>query len=199
MKWLYNNWSKATIFLAIYMLILLLMYVKNENYALFLLWLQAPVYYLHQFEEYILPGGFSSFFNKIVLGSDQDEFPLTKKSSFWINVPLTFIAFPLSAILSQYVDMSIGIWAVYFSLCNAISHIAMFFIFRFKYNPGLIMSLLLNIPIGIYTVYYFATNHIISTPAQITGLTVGIAGQLLLMLWGFKILKPQIKELRQPY
>jgi len=155
MKWLYDNWSKATVFLAIFITGLLTLYLRNYNYVLFLIWLQTPVYMIHQFEEYILPGGFKDFFNKKVLGSDESEFPLTSKASFWINVPLTFVAFPLSAILAGRFGISIGVWTIYFSLINSLSHVVMFFIFR--YNPGLIISVLLNIPVAIYVIYYFVS------------------------------------------
>jgi hypothetical protein len=169
---------------------MLFLYVMNNQYALFLIWIQTPVYFLHQFEEYILPGGFGSFFNLKVLGSDKVDFPLTKQASFWINIPLTFIAFPLSAILAGHLAISIGIWTAYFSICNAVSHVVMFFLFR--YNPGFVVSVLFNIPVGVYTIYYFASHHIISTEAQLIGLGIGILGQALLMVWGFTILKPKI-------
>ena len=85
MKWLIENWNESTIFLAIYVLIMLICFVMKENFPLFLIWLQIPVYFLHQFEEYILPGGFMDFFNIKVLGSDKSDFPLNKKESFWIT------------------------------------------------------------------------------------------------------------------
>ena len=56
------------------------------------------------------------------------------------------------------------------------------------------MSVLLNIPVGAYVIYYFASHHTVSTQAQITGLAIGLLGQVLLMAWGFKILKPQIQS-----
>ena len=36
-------------------------------------------------------------------------FSLEKKASFWINIPIIFIAYPISAILAGYIDISIGI------------------------------------------------------------------------------------------
>ena len=63
LQWLYDNWMKATPFLAIYSAILIWMYVKDVNYALFLIWMQIPIYRAHEFEEYICPGGFLKFFN----------------------------------------------------------------------------------------------------------------------------------------
>ena len=191
MKWLYDNWSKSTIFLAIYLLVVLFLYVMRDNFALFLIWLQTVVYFLHQSEEYIFPGGFVEFFNKKPLGSKKSDFPVGKKESFWINIPIIFIAFPVSAILSGTIDISIGIWAAYFSTFNAISHVGMFI--KYKYNPGLFVSIFLNIPVGIYTIYYFASHQIISLQEQIIGLIIGVLVQLLLMIYGFEVLKPKIK------
>ena len=158
MKWLYNNWYKSTLFIAIYVLIVLILFVFETDFPLFLIWMQFVVYLCHQFEEYILPGGFVAFFNKNPLGSQENNFPLDEKASFWINIPIIFIAYPVSAILSKYIDISIGIWTAYFSIINAISHVGMFF--KYKYNPGVIVSLFLNIPIGIFTIYYLSLIHI---------------------------------------
>jgi hypothetical protein len=76
MKWLYENWMKATIFLAVYSFILLWLYVKEQNYALFLIWLQTPIYWTHEFEEYVYPGGFLDFFNRNMMGSIRGDKPL---------------------------------------------------------------------------------------------------------------------------
>ncbi len=191
MKWLYDHWYKSTIFLACYLLIVLLIFVKETNYALFLIWIQTVVYLFHQFEEYVLPGGFVEFFNKNVLGSPKGNFPLDKKASFWINIPIIFIGFPLSAILAGYVDISIGIWTAYFSIVNALSHVGMFF--KSRYNPGLLVSIFLNIPVGIYTIYYFASHQIISFKVQWLGLLIGVLVQVVVMIYGFKVLKPKVK------
>jgi len=69
MKWIIKSWPISTPFLAVYLTILLVLFVMKQNFALFLIWIQTPVYFLHQFEEYILPGGFITFFNTKVLGS----------------------------------------------------------------------------------------------------------------------------------
>ncbi len=191
MKWLYNNWYKSTIFIAIYLLITLWLFVLKSDYALFLIWLQFVIYLFHQFEEYILPGGFVKFFNNKILDSNKDNYPLDDKASFWINIPIIYIAYPLSAILAGYVDISIGIWTAYFSIINAISHVGMFF--KYRYNPGFFVSLFLNIPVGMYTIYYFNTQNIISIQEQLIGLAIGALTQAALMIYGFKVLKPRVK------
>lgn len=63
MQWLYGNRMKATPFPAVYSAILIWMYVKDVNYALFLIWMPTPIYWVHEFEEYICPGEFLKFFN----------------------------------------------------------------------------------------------------------------------------------------
>jgi len=191
MKWLMRNWSKSTIFIAIYTIILLVLFVMKQNFALFLIWVQIPGYFLHQFEEYVLPGGFVGFFNKKMLGSKEVDFPLDEKVSFWINIPIIYIAFPISAILATQFSLSFGIWVAYFSVVNAVSHVAM--AFKHRYNPGFWVSLLVNIPVGIYTIWYFASNQIIPVSAHVIGLLIGIAVQGIVVLYGFKVLKPQVK------
>ena len=192
MKWLYENWAKSTIFLAIYSLIFLFSYVLQKDFALFLIWLQLPVYFFHQFEEYIVPGGFVDYFNTKVLGSSRGDTPLNKKVSFWINIPIIYIAFPISAILAGSIDISIGIWTAYFSTINAMSHIIM--AIKDKYNPGTIVSCLLNIPVGVFTIYYFISHHIITLSAHMSGLVIGLAVQGAVMIYGFAVLKPKITK-----
>lgn len=193
MHWLEDNWYNSTIFLAIYSSIFLLLFGLDGNFALFLIWVHTPVYFLHQFEEYIFPGGFVAFFNTKVLGSNDTGFPVTKTFSFWINIPIIFVGFPLSAILAGQIDISIGIWTAYFSIINALSHVGMFVLLR-RYNPGLVVSVTLNIPVGLFAVGYFVVNDVISLKAHVVGLAVAIAVQACMMVYGFLILKPKIKD-----
>ena len=192
MKWLINNWYKSTLFLGVYTLIFLYLFVLKTDFALFLIWIQFVVYLFHQFEEYILPGGFVEFFNKKALGSTNNKFPLNDTASFWINIPIIFVAYPLSAVLAGSIDLSIGIWTAYFSIINALSHVGMYF--KYRYNPGLIVSVFLNIPVGISTIYYFQTNHLISINEQLIGFSIGILTQAVVMIYGFKVLKPKLKK-----
>lgn len=173
------------------MLVVQVLFVFETNYALFLIWMQFVVYLLHQFEEYVLPGGFVAFFNTKPLGSKQANFPLDEKASFWINIPIVFVAYPLSAIFAGCLDVSLGIWTAYFSVINAISHVGMFF--KYRYNPGLVVSTFINIPVGVYTIYFFASQHLISGSAHLAGLAVGLFMQGAVMIYGFKVLKPKVK------
>jgi hypothetical protein len=44
------------------------------------------VYFWHQTEEWVWPGGFLPWVNREVLDSDRDEFPITRRLGFAINV-----------------------------------------------------------------------------------------------------------------
>jgi len=192
MSWIEEHWPKSTIFLAVYSTILIFLFVLEKDIALFLIWIQVPIYWLHQFEEYVFPGGFMETFNRQVLGSNEKEWPLSKKASFWINIPIIYIAFPFSAILAGTVDISIGIWTAYFSILNAISHVGMFV--KKKYNPGFFVSVTLNIPLGVFTVWYFYSNDVISVFGHLIGVLVAVAVQGGLMVWGLKFMRTKVKE-----
>ena len=194
MNWLLKHWYNATIFLAIYTTVLLVMYVSKQNFALFLIWLQTPVYFMHEFEEYILPGGFKSFFNTKIMGSQNSQFPLTDKVSFWINVPVIFIAMPVSAILATYFGLGWGIWTAAFSVLNAAAHVAWFF--KFKYNPGLVVSVLLNIPVGCYAIWYFIQHQLVTTPVWIISIIFGVMVQVVMTAYGFVVLKPKVAQVK---
>jgi len=126
LSWLEENWPQSTPFLAIYSAAALFLLRDRMDLALMLIWLQTPVYFLHQFEEYIYPGGFLAFFNRKNLGSQRSDFPLTQTMSLWINVPVIFIGFPVSAYLAGRFGLSFGLWAVYFSVVNGLAHVIIF-------------------------------------------------------------------------
>lgn len=66
-----------------------------------------------------------------------------------------------------------------------------------KYNPVLIVSILLNIPFGIYTILYFNSNHLIDTTTNIVSIIAGIIAQASMMIYGFCYLVPKMKKERQ--
>ncbi len=192
--WLKNNWPVSTPFLAVYFITMLLLFRDKMDLALLLLWLHVPVYFLHQFEEYIYPGGFLEYFNKNVLGSDLPEFPMTKTAVLWINVPVIFVAYPVSVILAGQFGVSVGLWIVYFSIINASSHVGMYL--TKGYNPGFVVSVLLNIPVGVLTIGYFISQDLASLKVHIIGFLLALGVQVGLMVYGFLILKPKIKSTR---
>lgn len=194
MKWLYVNWMKATPFLALYTFVLIILYVRPENYPLYLIWLQTVIYWTHEFEEYVFPGGFLRFFNNNPMWCTRDDFPMTEVGSFWINIPLVYIAMPVSALLAHFFGLEWGIWTALFSVLNGMGHVGFWLVFGRKYNPGLCASVLLNIPVGIYTICYFVQHVDLSVSDYIIGTIVGILAQASMMIYGFGFLVPRVKK-----
>ena len=99
---------------------------------------------------------------------------------------------PFSAVLAHFFGYEYGLWTCYFSILNASSHVVMFLIFGFKYNPGLVASICLNIPFGIYAITLI--GPLLSFEANVLNIIFGIIAQASMMVYGFGFLKPLVKK-----
>ena len=167
-NWLYLNWARICLILSIIVTIIIFLVVKTNNLILFLIWIQIPIYLLHQFEEHYWPGGFKNFFNKEIFNVQDGEYPLNDSSIFWINVPIIWVLMPIFAALS-YINLFFGLWIPYFAVFNSLTNVVAVIV-KSKYNPGLFVSLVLGIPVAIYTLWLFYT--LINVPLIITVLSL---------------------------
>lgn len=151
-SYLYQHWADSTLFLAAAICVMLFSFAPQTPEAILWVWLQFPVYLIHEFEEHIFPGRFRQFINREVFKSGQDEFPLSTPAVFWINILAIWVLFPLGAVLTQRVSMAFGALLPVFSLFNASLHLLFFFRLR-RYNPGLLASIFLNYPAGLYALW----------------------------------------------
>lgn len=174
MKWLVNNWYKATIFAAIYSLLFIFLFVYDQDFALFLIWLHVPVYLLHEFEEFVFPGGFPEMMTEMLVGKGHEVSYALKKAGFWVNVPFIFFGFPLVAALATLLGLSWGMYVVYFTLIAALPHLISAVKDKKLYNPGMFASVFLNLPVSIYTIYYFASHDLVPVSAHVIGLGLAI-------------------------
>ncbi|MGZ7136114.1 MAG: HXXEE domain-containing protein [Methanobacterium sp.] len=179
-NWLYKNWAKLSIFVAIILALLIYFFIKTENIVLFLIWIQIPIYLLHQFEEHTW-NGFKNYINKKVFNVEEGEFPLNDRNIFWINIPIVWIMMPVFAGLSSF-NVMFGLWIPYFAVFNSLSHV-IFSLRNREYNPGLIVSLILGIPVGIYALIIFYSY--ISVPAIISILSILFALLLHVIIFGY--------------
>ena len=184
-NWLYKNWAKLCIILSIIVTVIIFLIVKTDNVILFLIWIQIPIYLLHQFEEHSWPGGFKKFVNKEIFNVEAGEYPLNDTNIFWINVPIIWVLMPIFAALS-YVNLFFGLWIPYFAVFNSLTHVIGAIVKR-KYNPGLFVSLILGIPVATYTLWLFYT--LIYVPLIITLLSL-----LAVMLLHLAIIIPAIRR-----
>jgi len=167
-NWLYKNWARLCIILSIIVVVIILLAVKTNNILLFLIWIQIPIYLLHQFEEHSWPGGFKKFVNREIFNVKVGEYPLNDTNIFWINVPIIWVLMPIFASLS-YINLFFGLWIPFFAVFNSLTHVIGAVVKR-KYNPGLFVSLVLGIPVAVYTLWLFYS--LVNVPLIITLLSI---------------------------
>lgn len=109
-------------------------------------WLPLPILFWHQTEEWVLPAGFMEWMNRTVLDSDDDEFPITARTGFVVNVVIGWgmslaaatatrrTPAPIAAVLASHV-------------ANSALHVGSAVRQR-RYNPGVATAALLLGPIG---------------------------------------------------
>ena len=182
-RWLKRDWAKTGFILAIYLFIFLFIFVKNNDFALFLILLQTPLYMIHETEEYIFPGGFGKFFNTDIFKLETIDQPVDQNFIFFVNVLLIWIILPLFGLLSIK-DYQFGLWIPYFTVFAGIAHIALAIKARKIYNPGLIVSLLLNIPVGTWTIIYLVNHRYLQNAILTPHLLIGLGVNLVLPVMG---------------
>jgi hypothetical protein len=119
--------------------------VLARGWPLWLLavWLQLPLYMLHQYEEHD-DNGFADFVNRHMAGGRD---ALTPAAVFLINVPGVWGVIAVSWMLAATVRPGLGLIAIYLVLVNAFMHLAGLAALR-AYNPGVVTALLGFIPVG---------------------------------------------------
>ncbi len=193
-SWLKYNWAQVGLILAIYISVLSILFVRESNFIVFLLLIQTPLYMLHETEEYLFPGGFETFFNQNIFKIKEGNGPLNKNFIVVVNITLVWIILPLFALLSLK-SLSFGLWIPYFTIFAGIAHIALSIKSKKLYNPGLLISLILNIPIGSAIVFYLYKNGYINNLFLNFNLLIGLLINLLLPILGLIILKNYKKKI----
>jgi len=192
-SWLKRDWAKAGLIVSIFFFVLLVVFVKDSDFVLFLILLQTPLYMLHETEEYVFPGGFGKFFNMDILKLDTEDKPVDQNFIFYVNVILIWLILPTFGLLAVK-NYQYGLWIPYFSFFAGVAHIALGIKARKLYNPGLIVSLVLNIPIGIWSILYLANQGIIQNAIWTPHLAIGLGVNLILPVMGVILYKRYIKN-----
>ena len=138
---------------------------------------------LHETEEYVFPGGFARFFHRHIFKLDTDEGPLTEDFIFYVNVIIVWILLPVFGLLSV-LDFAYGLWILYFSFFAGLAHILLAIRARKLYNPGLVVSLLLNIPVSLWSILYMIEVGILDSFFINYHILVGLGLNALLPVMG---------------
>ena len=192
-KWLKHNWAHTGLVLSVYLTIFLVAFVRNNDNTLFLLLMTIPLYMIHQTEEYIFPGGFAKFFNMDIFRTGRADAPMETEFIFYVNIIYIWILLPLFGILSS-VNYTYGLWMSYFFFFAGAAHIVLAVKAKKKYNPGLVVSCLVNIPYGAYLVYYLHNIGLIANPWINVHMLAGLALNLILPVMGVIMYKNYMKK-----
>jgi len=153
-----------------------------------LLWLSLGSLFLHQVEEWRFPGYFPGMVNAVMFKSDMpDRYPLNANSGMLINVVLGWSGYLLAALFwKQAVWLAIA--TILVSVGNIFAHTIIFNIKgKTFYNPGLLTSWLLFVPI-VYFFFRLVISEELASPLNwIIGIGLGIAlnyfGIYKMILW----------------
>jgi hypothetical protein len=132
---------------------------------------------VHQVEEYGWPGGFAGYANILMMGEkeDYDHYPFNPMLCFFDNV-FTCYAFYIIPIFFPHV-----MWLVIAQACSGslqvLAHCIMQPIRTGRlYNPGGAVSLFIQLPLAVYTMWYLTTNGMVTSMDIILGWLGAVAG-----------------------
>lgn len=188
----YRYWMLSTLPMALLMLVFLKALDAPLSNPLTVVWLQFPIYLIHEFEEHVFPGGFKDFVNTQVARPalqkrfgdrlPTGDFPLDDRAVFWINIVFIWIVFPVAAFLASRRGMlGWGALLPAVGIVNALLHIGMGLAKR-RYNPGLAVSVALNIPTGIWAFDSLAGAGV-STATLLMAIGASIVMHAGLIIW----------------
>ena len=174
---IYKYWAKLGGLLALSIILTVLFIPNNLSYLNSLLWIHFATLLIHQFEEYVYPGGFKEFFNEKIWNKNRIlKNPLNNTGVILVNVILGWSAYTISAVNGDnYIWLALGLTGI--TILNGIMHTIMFIIHK-KYNPGFFSGLFLFIPFGSYLMYILLEET--SAEKMTSGLTIFIIGTILI-------------------
>jgi hypothetical protein len=160
-----DNWVYGGVLAGLMLLVLTPVLANGWSLALLLIWLQLPVYMLHQYEEHD-DDRFRLFVNATVGGGKEI---LSRFDTFVINIAGVWGVNTVAFLLAARVHIGLGLIAVYLSLVNAVAHCVQAIALR-RYNPGLVTAIVLFIPLGGVTLWVLAGTAEVTLADHLIGL-----------------------------
>lgn len=145
-RWLNQHWVPIALCLAIGLMLLLPILAMQWNPAWLLTYVLLPVYMFHQVEEHT-GDRFRRFVNGKLFGGVE---ALTPLAVLWINLPGVWGLGLACIYAASFAGIGWGLGIVYLVLVNAVMHIVAAIAWR-EYNPGLWTTLILFVPLGVFT------------------------------------------------
>jgi hypothetical protein len=172
LDWLVNRWQwpYAGLFAAGFLAVLAPFVFHLAGWPLGLVYLQLPIYMLHQYEEHA-GDRFRKWVNTMI-GDGREV--LTPIATFWINSLLVWLLDIVALYLACFVDLSLGLIAIYLPMLNACGHIVPSLIKK-QYNPGLATSVLVFLPVGVLSAMVVSRAAGCDVQDHLLGLAVAVA------------------------
>jgi len=167
-KW---QWPAAALFAACFLAVLAPFVFHYAGTPLGLIYLQLPIYVLHQFEEH-RGDRFRTWVNNTI-GHGREV--LTPIATFWINALLVWGLDLVALYLACFVSLWLGLIAIYMAIVNGVAHVVPAIIKR-EYNPGLVTCVLLFLPAGVASAIVVSRAAGCSFEEHLLALGVAIAG-----------------------
>ncbi len=106
------------------------------------------IYFIHQIEEHLWPGGFRQFTDAHMFHSGDDNWPVNIDGVALVNTAYVWLPMALAAIFPQTLRW-VGLAWIGLTLINGIIHVVTTIRLRL-YNPGLVTSIVLFLPFTIF-------------------------------------------------
>jgi hypothetical protein len=173
--WLVDEWQwpYATAFAACFLLAFVPVVWSAAGLAAMLIYLQLPIYMVHQLEEHG-DDRFRRYVNAQLAGGRE---ALTRPATFAINLLAVWAVMVAAFLLAYYVNPGLGLVAVYLTAANALVHVGVA-IGRRAYNPGLGTALGLFVPLSAWAAIEVNETYAVSTGIQLLAIAVAVLGHL---------------------
>jgi len=158
MRGLIDHWVYGGFLSGLLLLTILPVMAWGWDPALAVIFLQLPVYMIHQFEEHH-GDRFREYVNRL-FGAEV----LSKKAVFVINVPGVWGVIALAFVAARCLGAGWGLLAIYLPLINALIHGGQAIRLR-QAHPGLITAITLFLPVTIFALLRISSTGQ-TTPLQ---------------------------------
>jgi hypothetical protein len=167
--WFLHNWSRAALPLAVVIGVLSPLVFKAYGLTALLVVLHLVIYMVHQYEEHA-QGKFKAFANQLLAGGQPK---IGDAPIFWVNIVGVWGVYLVVIYGAIGVNPALGLISAYTTVVNGLLHVIAYVVTR-RYNPGLITSVLLFLPVGAYTVFVISQLPATTSADHMLGLGAAI-------------------------
>ncbi|MHA1353245.1 MAG: HXXEE domain-containing protein [Candidatus Heimdallarchaeaceae archaeon] len=170
-------WPKVGGFFAIVIIFIVIFLWKNSsltNKLSLLYWLNLAVLMLHEFEEYVFPGGFKQFINYKTVFAVEDSSgfePINDVVVVVINLGV-WTLFVFAALISSIAPW-LGFAMIIFNVVNIVGHLLVFQKKVKGYNPGAVTAFLM-IPFLVLSSIFIISNQFLTTLGYVLAVLIGV-------------------------